>query len=302
MEKNLFGKAFKQLRESRGISLKEAAGDIVSPQFLSRFEKGEKGISLENFNRLLISLGLSYGEFESVFASLGGDCIIYHDIILEEVIQNYQDFAIQSKKFKERFDGYLKDNPVAFRLASENADFVYSANSPRTEMSQKKLQDILIHLDKVTTYSTLELSIIPYMILQFSLESIKKLTQNLLNMYSQPLSDTIAVGVLGTLSSIVKYYTNNGYYIEADKIYHEIKRLHTYNRGLLATPLMILECFYIFNLIAWNKPEAAPLYNNMVSFLESSKFIDNQYYTIMLENFITRCHTLNKSEKPISEW
>ena len=44
-----FGATFKYLREARGLSLKEAASDIVSPQFLSQFEKGDKGISLENF-------------------------------------------------------------------------------------------------------------------------------------------------------------------------------------------------------------------------------------------------------------
>ena len=52
-----FGATFKYLREARGLSLKEAASDIVSPQFLSQFEKGDKGISLENFAKLLIVIG-----------------------------------------------------------------------------------------------------------------------------------------------------------------------------------------------------------------------------------------------------
>ena len=53
-----FGATFKYLREARGLSLKEAASDIASPQFLSQFEKGDKGISLENFAKLLIVIGV----------------------------------------------------------------------------------------------------------------------------------------------------------------------------------------------------------------------------------------------------
>ena len=42
-----FGATFKYLREARGLSLKEAASDIVSPQFLSQFEKEKKEFHLK---------------------------------------------------------------------------------------------------------------------------------------------------------------------------------------------------------------------------------------------------------------
>ncbi|MGF0112909.1 helix-turn-helix domain-containing protein, partial [Streptococcus sp. SGI.013] len=43
------GKVFKYLREKRGLSLKEAAADTVTPQFLGRFEKGQSSLSIDNF-------------------------------------------------------------------------------------------------------------------------------------------------------------------------------------------------------------------------------------------------------------
>ena len=70
-----FGATFKYLREARGLSLKEAASDIVSPQFLSQFEKGDKGISLENFAKLLIVIGVEWNDFVVAYANKGGDCL-----------------------------------------------------------------------------------------------------------------------------------------------------------------------------------------------------------------------------------
>ena len=37
-----FGPTFRKIREARGLSLKEVAADIVSPQFLSQFERSQK--------------------------------------------------------------------------------------------------------------------------------------------------------------------------------------------------------------------------------------------------------------------
>ncbi|MBF8970408.1 helix-turn-helix transcriptional regulator [Streptococcus mitis] len=45
------------------MSLKEAAGDIISPQLLSQFELGKKNVSLSNFDQLLASVGISLLEF-----------------------------------------------------------------------------------------------------------------------------------------------------------------------------------------------------------------------------------------------
>ena len=47
-----FGPTFRKIREARGLSLKEVAADIVSPQFLSQFERSQKGVTIETFSRL----------------------------------------------------------------------------------------------------------------------------------------------------------------------------------------------------------------------------------------------------------
>lgn len=56
-----FGPTFRKIREARGLSLKEVAADIVSPQFLSQFERSQKGVTIETFSRLLLSMGGGLG-------------------------------------------------------------------------------------------------------------------------------------------------------------------------------------------------------------------------------------------------
>lgn len=57
------GKVFKELRESRNISLREATGGRFSTSMLSRFENGQNGISAE---KLLIALENIYTSMEEL--------------------------------------------------------------------------------------------------------------------------------------------------------------------------------------------------------------------------------------------
>ena len=78
-----YGPTFKKFREARNISLKEAAGDIISPQLLSQFENGKKNVSLEKFSRLLISIGVSFTDFARAFEGDGIDIVMktYHQLL-----------------------------------------------------------------------------------------------------------------------------------------------------------------------------------------------------------------------------
>ena len=90
-----FGATFKYLREARGLSLKEAASDIVSPQFLSQFEKEDKGISLENFAKLLIVIG----ALENFKADNMKELVnLYDDTKYKELQLNYQKEMLQLQR------------------------------------------------------------------------------------------------------------------------------------------------------------------------------------------------------------
>lgn len=58
-----FGEIFHKLRINKGFNLKQAADNIVSPQFLGRFEKGQSDITTTNLYLLLQKINITPEEF-----------------------------------------------------------------------------------------------------------------------------------------------------------------------------------------------------------------------------------------------
>jgi transcriptional regulator with XRE-family HTH domain len=60
----LVGPKFKEIRKKKHVSLKELAQKtgVTSTSALSRWERGEEGLPVEIFDKLLTSLNISYNE------------------------------------------------------------------------------------------------------------------------------------------------------------------------------------------------------------------------------------------------
>ena len=71
-DNRIHGKIFKQLREGRGVKLKDAAGDAISVRTLIRFEADETSVSLEIFEQLLRNIGVGYHDYFSEYLPLVG--------------------------------------------------------------------------------------------------------------------------------------------------------------------------------------------------------------------------------------
>lgn len=81
-----YGAAFKFLREQRGLTLKATAEGILTPHFLSKFEKEGANISLDNFNKLLIRLGITWTDFFEVYEGESVEFVLLH---LHRCLNNY---------------------------------------------------------------------------------------------------------------------------------------------------------------------------------------------------------------------
>ena len=69
-DNRIHGKIFKQLREGRGVKLKDAAGDAISVRTLIRFEADETSVSLEIFEQLLRNIGVGHHDYFSEYLPL----------------------------------------------------------------------------------------------------------------------------------------------------------------------------------------------------------------------------------------
>ncbi|MDY4553755.1 MAG: helix-turn-helix transcriptional regulator [Streptococcus hyointestinalis] len=290
-----FGQTFKQLRIARGLSLKEAAANVVSPQFLSRFEKGEKGISLENFTRLLIVIGLEWNDFVTAYANNGGDCLEFPSIEFSKHVTNEEDILRYAPEYEKLFDTYLTDNPLQADMLLKVVKLGHYPTIPKTDETVAKIQPIINHLAKLEVFNPIELEIYCRIVNHCPLELVEHMSKQLLLMYKQDADTNTYIRLLNCLVFTVQYFSGQGYYIKADDIVQKVKALQTFERGYLSTSLMLLEVSHIYNQFRWNKPEAIPLAKNMLNYLESAKFIDENYYSNFIKASLYQCNRLNKT-------
>lgn len=97
-----YGKIFKIIRESKNMSLKEVAGDFVTPAQLSRFENGKSNLSVDTFFNCLKNMDILQGEFST----------FYHSYFQNEDIRLSKEFyqAIENNNV-----GYLKRAIAEYR-------------------------------------------------------------------------------------------------------------------------------------------------------------------------------------------
>lgn len=95
------GKIFKNIRISRNITLKEAAGESMSIATLSKFEKGMTSISAENLNTALSNIYLCANEFNYLLRE-------FQDSELLKLIKNIEININNEKKMLELYHGELE--------------------------------------------------------------------------------------------------------------------------------------------------------------------------------------------------
>lgn len=279
--------------------MKEAASNIVSPQFLSRFEKGEKGISLENFSRLLIVLGLEWKDFANAYATNGGDCIEFPAFEYAKHVKNEEDIIQYLPEYEKLFESYLTDSPIQAEILLKAIKLRHYPVIDKSEKTIAKIQDIIDYLMKIETYNSAELEIYYIIASHCPLKFIEHMTKQLLSMYKQGADTDTYIRILNGLTYTASYYSKQGLYSKANDIIQEVKKLQTYERGYLSTPLMFLETVHVYNLLRWNKEEAIELARNLLKYMESAKFIDENYYSNSIKAFIYHFHQLNQTGKDL---
>ena len=77
-----FGKVYKDIRESKGLTQEEVCGNVLSRTSLSKFESGKATPKYENMEFLLRQINMSFEEFEYI-------CHLYQPSQRTEIMQTY---------------------------------------------------------------------------------------------------------------------------------------------------------------------------------------------------------------------
>ena len=178
-----FGKVYKEIRESKGLTQEEVCGNVLSRTSLSKFESGKATPKYENMEFLLRQINMSFEEFEYI-------CHLYKPSQRTEIMQTYLNTSsiIGTNSLVNLFEtcqDYLKihhDLPIEeIRDMLEVVIYIRQHGtgqlSIQVEQTVKKLWE---KIEKQDTWYESDLKILNTILFSFPIEHLHLITEQIL--------------------------------------------------------------------------------------------------------------------------
>lgn len=292
MEVN-FGEIIKQIREERGFTLKEAAGTAISPNNLSKFEKGITTIKVDTFFEILNNLKI-YDPYNVTMLIMRYQ---FQNPSLSEFEKTRYKTPTKNLDFIETLglDTYLSDSMyiLSLNVSKENL-------TDRDWTILNRAKTALFHLNywlpqDYTLFSSLT------RFFDIPRETLQQISKTALGLLEEPFIDIKQQrDLLLTLSSIIRTYSQNGHYQLAqnlvDKIeLFRIKNFH-YAKEVLLDSFLHIKMQECYNLLRQEKKEGIELATQILSYLDNrnSLFLDQTYFNHR-DIFYQQVKMLNKT-------
>lgn len=201
-----YGKLFRELREQKHISLREAAFGILSKSQLSRFELGENDISLSKFLLLLENINFSMAEFLEIsdqhenkkntrsFEEAG---LLEQNGKISELLELCKKESLAYQR-SEKFEHHL--NSIALKAVLCNY-------GKYKRLSQYELEILIEYFVDLTTWSRYDLYVFLFTLHHLPYDMVKELTKDLLsqkNFYEKiPENQNLILMTLRNLSVVM---------------------------------------------------------------------------------------------------
>lgn len=208
-----FGKIYKEIRESKGLTQEEVCGDVLSRTSLSKIESGKVTPKYENMEFLLRQINMSFEEFDYI-------CHIYQPSQRTEIMQTYLNMnsiigGSGLVHFFETCQNYLKthhDLPIEeirdmLEVVIHICQHGTEQLSDQVKQTVKKLWE---KIEKQDTWYESDLKILNTILFSFPIEHLHLITEKILQRLEvyknyQHLHD-LRMTILLNLSTIYLYH------------------------------------------------------------------------------------------------
>ena len=178
-----FGKVYKEIRESKGLTQEEVCGGILSRTSLSKIESGKTTPKYENMEFLLQQINMTFEEFDYI-------CHLYQSSQRAEIIQNYLNMSSilgtsELKKLFQKCQDYLKTHhDLPIEEISDMLDVViYIRQHGIGELSdhaEQVVKKLWRKIEKQDTWYENDLKILNTILFRFPIEHLHLITGKIL--------------------------------------------------------------------------------------------------------------------------
>lgn len=208
-----FGKVYKEIRESKGLTQEEVCGDVLSRTSLSKIESGKVTPKYENMEFLLRQINMSFEEFDYI-------CHLYQPSQRTEIMQTYLNMnsIIGSSglvHFFETCQNYLKTHhDLPIEEIRDMLEVVIHIRQHGTEKLSDQVKQTVTKLwekiEKQDTWYESDLKILNTILFSFPIKHLHLITGKILQRLEvyknyQHLYD-LRMAILLNLSTIYLYH------------------------------------------------------------------------------------------------
>lgn len=208
-----FGKVYKEIRESKGLTQEEVCGGVLSRTSLSKIESGKTTPKYENMEFLLRQINMSFEEFEYI-------CQLYQPSQHTEIMQTYLNMnsiigGSDLVDFFETCQNYLKTHhDLPIEEIRDMLEVVIHIRQHGTEKLSDQVKQTVKKLwekiEKQDTWYESDLKILNTILFSFPIEHLHLITEKILQRLEvyknyQHLYD-LRMAILLNLSTIYLYH------------------------------------------------------------------------------------------------
>ena len=178
-----FGKVYKEIRESKGLTQEEVCGNVISRTSLSKIESGKVTPKYENMEFLLRQINMSFEEFDYI-------CHLYQPSQRTEIMQTYLNMSsiIGSSglvDFFETCQNYLKTHhDLPIEEIRDMLEVVIHIRQHGTEQLSDQVKQTIKKLwekiEKQDTWYENDLKILNTILFSFPIEHLHLITEKIL--------------------------------------------------------------------------------------------------------------------------
>ena len=207
-----FGKVYKEIRESKGLTQEEVCGEVLSRTSLSKIESGKVTPKYENMEFLLRQINMSFEEFEYI-------CHLYQPSQRTEIMQTYLNMSStlgtsELETLFQKCQDYLKTHhDLPIEEIRDMLEIVIHIRQHGTEQLSNQVKQTVTKLwekiEKQDIWYENDLKILNTILFSFPIEHLHLITEKILQRLEvyknyQHLYE-LRVAILLNLSTIYLY-------------------------------------------------------------------------------------------------
>lgn len=300
MEPKHYGEIIQKIRQDRNMTLKEAAGDVITPNNLSRFEKGLSSIKVDTFFEILSRFNLDEIDYAEVL-HIQNDGSQRVKQIINALSKNDRTKAIQILGKKSEWGNIIEY--YTLKLGILNQENEMDKLTPDQVEAINYLINYIFSLDTlyIRDFTIIEI------LLQFNIQSFElKFLEYLEKLILKGLEDSNnneyfyrRYAMTGLF--LIRTYSRYGYYDKAEKLIYKLNIIITQEFAceFAIFPLFLLKMYEVYNLLRQDNPKVIERANTVIHYMDAQNDLFPLAYLFETKNmFIQDVQRLNKTGIP----